>query len=239
MRATGGRQLVAQLVIVVAGAMGASAMIVGPLESRLAEAREHLDAVTELRSNAGMLMASAPAVTRASRALDDYVEGIRRHSELSENPSRLHEVVMELADRVGVRIDRVQPGEPGEPAKGRSRGARAPVSSGNPTVAGSDITVRATRMSIEAVGAFENIADFIDALEKETGFARIVTLRMTPMMTEQGEMVRATIQTEHLSFQAAPEEAPPGAPGLLPGGGAHAVSETGVRSAHETGGVAP
>lgn len=172
MNATRTRSMMAEGMIIVAVLAAAHMLLVQPAERRAAQAAATLASMraTIAEASESAASAAAPGSERADR--------LQEMSERSRDAARVYQTISELGERAGVRIDRVQP----TPFVADARTARGLAGVG---------------CSISASGSYESIARFLDALQRDAGFAAPTAVRLAPLVVDGAEMVQASIDTAH------------------------------------------
>lgn len=177
------RNLAAPLVIALAVAGGGALVLTAPLREKLEAARERTVQAQSLLARTTPLMANAPRWRELADNAERDLREIMERSALASEPAALHRTIHELAGRSRVRIDRHQARE--------ERPAAAPKP-GDPTVA--------LRCSIEAIGGYAELAEWIGALGS-LGHGRIDSVRLRPADGAESDMVTAVVESTHWSFE--------------------------------------
>lgn len=152
--------------------------IAAPALARRDAAQARLDRASET-----LAALDLPAGANRNDALDTLRERATRIEEsgaLAREPLRIYDAILALADQNNVQIDRM-----------------------DPTAAGgalSDEAVIATGFEIEALGAFEDVLHFMDAIERDAGYARIAAASLEPRVINNERVVTAVIRTRHFAF---------------------------------------
>ena len=163
-------------------------MMIGPTRDAIDKARG--DFATAQRA-----VQEAPALTVASvawkkteargAALQDLViassEGALDSAELTQ---RLYDTAAEC----GLTLTRIQP------SSQRISSVMRP--DGTPDAA----PQAALRVSLDTTASYDAVVRFLDVLERDLGFVRIESVRLTPVSPDGVQSVRATIETVHFAF---------------------------------------
>ena len=185
------RELIAQGVIVLAGAAGIAIGVLAPMASRVDDLETQLRHARELAIRSGELMEKAPTWRGKAEQCDAFDSWIGQQSRLAADPAELHELMTSIGERVGVEIDRIEPRKVSLDAGGRGRKAQKQP----------DLVEAAVGYSIDAVGSYQAIAEFVEALQNEGGFMRASAIRLAPYATEDADLTRASIETVHYAFK--------------------------------------
>lgn len=102
----------------------------------------------------------------------------------SGEPSKLYEEYRRLAQKAGVRVDRIDPGSPAS-FKGQ---------------AGTEFRGESFVCSVDITGEFPRIVKFIESCSKELGSARVSSFRLAGGTTDQN-LVAASVETTHLRME--------------------------------------
>ena len=187
-RMTSERRFMFQLAMAVVLAVGGYHLLVKPEAKLLRNAQATLAAQSKDLSDVNQM----PQVT------DDLPLAIKqmseRHRELltklsaSADASKTYDAIGQLATKSGVRTDRIDPVRNGD--------ARAASSGGKDK---NRLILESYGYSIEAVGTYGKLAEFIDQLNTSTGVTRISNLVIEPLETPEGQeqRIRAIITTVH------------------------------------------
>jgi Tfp pilus assembly protein PilO len=172
------RETLAQLIIIVAVSVGGWMMLVDPVTSEIKELELQIEEheLSEQGMNDASLQAVVGRVAKVRKRMDE----IERCHELAEDSTALYAQLMELANGLEVRVQRLQPREDTRPT-----GVQG-------------ISVQRVDLTVE--GRYEGVARFLDAIEKVRGFVRPASLRVTPFESQEGQLVVAQATYEVLQF---------------------------------------
>lgn len=171
------RPRIAMAVIVLTVIGGAAVLVLSPLESRLDRAERVLETAKEAASE---VQDSAFRIARAQaerEKVNERLAWIHMRSEESGASSVVYGHLMALSEEAGVRLDRMQPS--------RSDAQDGVVSHG---------------YSFSAIGSFDDVAQFVGAINNQIGFSETVSVRMTPNWSKDQAAVQASIETRHFAF---------------------------------------
>jgi hypothetical protein len=208
------RDLIAQVVIIIAACVGGWMVFVHPKAAEL----DSIERVIELHSS----HAEAPhglsddeldrsTIERAAQRMGEIrrrVGEIELANAIGRDSSRLYATMTDLARRHGVQVQNLQPGASADaaavPSRGASdsgtgRGARAEARHRSPD---GDPTVRQIGITVE--GTYERVAQFLIAIDEMAGFIRPSTLTLLPRDGQDEFLVVAQLTCDVLSF-AIPE----------------------------------
>lgn len=185
------RILAAEAAIGVSLCAGAYLLLVEPVEARIIEARQRLNALQGELAPAPAVPAGEVAKAQSERA------ALQRHAEersrTASDEAAMFEAVMELATRHKVRVDQLQPAA--------MRPVKRPQEAGSGAEPAPIGQMRGYALVV--AGTYEGIASFVDALQREVGLARVRAVRMAVDSRPGSETVIATIETEHLALPGA------------------------------------
>lgn len=102
----------------------------------------------------------------------------------SGEPSKLYEEYRRLAQKAGVRVDRIDPGSP----------------AGIKEQAGSEFRGESFVCSVDITGEYPRIVKFIEACSTNLGSARVSSFRLAGGITNPN-LVAASIETTHLRVE--------------------------------------
>lgn len=176
------RQTFAQLVIVGAISLGGWFMMVEP---KLKDLRE-LEADLEVVRNNPMLGGQDLVESLASRAASVAQRARQIHASgaLARDSSGRYDAIMDLADELGVEVRQITPGVSSEP---------------------DDTTpVGTCTVIVDFSGHYEQTADFLQALESLSGYARISSITLSPDVIDGEAAVRGRATCELLCFAMPP-----------------------------------
>lgn len=161
------------------------ALFVEPGARELAGAQARVDALLAEVQAAEAARDSLPGTTSALGLARAEAEAIADRGRPAREQSRLFSAVMELAAATGVQVERIAPSGIAAPATGR------PL----------DTSVSC---EIGAVGTYSSLTRFLAGLRSQLGFAAVRAARLAPVRDAEGELVAATILTEHFTADASP-----------------------------------
>lgn len=178
------REVASQLVIIIAVAVGAWVMFVQPKAEELAELNETIaDAAPAMdEANVGDLETLGRKVADAKAA----VRIIAQRGEAARDSSKIYGAVSELAERHGVTLMRLNPGT--------QRGSGAKKAEGD------ELQAQSVHFEGAVVGAYEQVAAFLGAVDDTQGFVRPVSLNLMPRHQDMQELVEAQFAFEMLRF---------------------------------------
>lgn len=170
-------------------------LVARPLQSRVEKtSREVRLAHAAAARMTEMLRADSISPERATRVVAAHAEAIQELCDVSSDPSVLYEAIGELARTKGVGIDRMEPKKVKVPAPSSVAG-RATKSEKKPTGAPS---IAGVGYSIEVSGSYGSIAAFVDAIERNMGMTKVVTVRLSPGQDPtKPDAVRGVVETAH------------------------------------------
>jgi Tfp pilus assembly protein PilO len=179
MNAAFDRQMVAQVVITLAVCLGGWMMIVEPKVEEIAE----LEAAIAEATSDPTLAAGAGIEELAERMAEmrDRAQRIERRSEVARDSSRLYSAIMDLVAEHGVIVHRMDP------------------ASDRRTTADDMMGVTTFNLNIEA--GYQQLAGFIDAIERMDGFIRPTMISVTPVRSEGAARVEARIVCQAMHFK--------------------------------------
>lgn len=173
------RQLIAQIIIILAICAGGWMIIVQPqideltrLQATIAEIRN-----SQVPMGEGTIEQMADELTKVR----DRFRRIETRNEFAGDSTRIYGLIMDLADEHGVTVQRLDPG-----SDQRSADEDAPVN------------VTTLDMTIE--GGYEQVAIFLESVEHLDGFIRPLTLTLTPREEEGRSFVEARFACQALRF---------------------------------------
>lgn len=173
------RQLIAQIIIILAICAGGWMMIVQPqideltrLQATIAEIRN-----SQVPMGEGTIEQMADELAKVR----DRFQRIETRNEFAGDSTRIYGLIMDLADEHGVTVQRLDPG-----SDQRSADEDAPVN------------VTTLDMTIE--GGYEQVAIFLESVEHLEGFIRPLTLTLTPREEEGRSFVEARFACQALRF---------------------------------------
>jgi hypothetical protein len=125
------------------------------------------------------------AQTRAAR-----LEELSRET---GDASALYEALASVAKEAGVHIDRIEPRQSSQSARGPGRQS-----------------VESTSFSVEVTGDFDAMVRFVDRTEAEIGLTRVTGLRIRPTIADAEDgnkaMLATTVETTHFRLPMTLEE---------------------------------
>lgn len=173
------RQLIAQIIIILAICAGGWMMIVQPqideltrLQATIAEIRN-----SQVPMGEGTIEQMADELAKVR----DRFQRIETRNEFASDSTRIYGLIMDLADEHGVTVQRLDPG-----SDQRSADEDAPV--------------RVTTLDMTIEGGYEQVAIFLESVEHLEGFIRPLTLTLTPREEEGRSFVEARFACQALRF---------------------------------------
>ena len=174
------RQMIAQVVIMLAVCVGGWMMIVEPKVEEITELEASI-----AEASADPALASGDNVEQLAQRMIDMRERARRierRSALAKDSSRLYSAIMDMVAEHGVIVHRL------DPASDRRMS--------------SDDAMGVTTFNMNVEAGYEQLAKFIDALERMEGFVRPTMVTVNPVRSEGEARVEARIVCEAMHFTA-------------------------------------
>lgn len=214
MSAVGSPKVVAEFAVALLACGAIHYFFIAPAAGRAASIRHQADTIASQSSNGPAL--TADQLTAMTDRARESARQIAERSSLARDETRLFTSVMSLADSAGVRVDQLQPLEPGpgERNPGAANPTPTPPAPDTPTdrplgpAAGYTITLSAP---------FANVVEFMQRMRTDLGFTVIRSVRIAPAGDSAEAGVRAVLTTEHYAFDvsklerfaaASPDDAP-------------------------------
>ena len=178
------RQLIAQIVIIVAVCAGGWMTFVEPNIDEL----HRLEATIAEASSSPLPMGQETIEQMADQfaQVRDRFRRIEVRNEFAGDSTRIYGLIMDLTEEHGVTVQRLDPG-----SDRRSRDEEAPV--------------RLTTLDMTIEGGYEQVAVFLEAVEALDGFIRPLTLSITPREEDGRSFVEARFACQAVRFTL-PEE---------------------------------
>lgn len=171
------RALLVRASIAAAFASGAWYVAVAPMRNDLVNARKQLTA--DLQELATADEHPNEPTGRSHTQLNQRIGALEKYTTSTQNVGRLYDALHSLADRTGVRLERVDPRGVQE-SRDIAGGARLPYASASYS---SDIT-----------GTYAQVTDFLRGIEETMGMSRVHSFRITP---GTNGLVNATVDSQH------------------------------------------
>jgi len=173
------RQLIAQIVIIVAVCAGGWMTFVEPNIDEL----HRLEAtIAEASSNPlPMGQESIEQMADQFAQVRDRFRRIEVRNEFAGDSTRIYGLIMDLAEEHGVTVQRLDPG-----SDRRSNDEEA--------------SVRFTTLDMTIEGGYEQVAVFLEAVEELDGFIRPLTLSITPREEDGRSFVEARFACQAVRF---------------------------------------
>jgi Tfp pilus assembly protein PilO len=175
----------AQVVVVMVVAAAAWHLGVRSLHFGLAEARaEGLEAAQEIAAHHALYGTDSARSQDALAMFTQRENALLARSALSSDAAKIYEMLGAIASARNVRIDRI------EPARGPIRDAGA---------APNAVKCEAIGYSIDATGEYADLISFTDAVQKDLGVTKVLSIRIGPATTasKSRTMLSASIETAH------------------------------------------
>jgi Tfp pilus assembly protein PilO len=157
------RELIAQLVIVTAIAIGGWLMFVDPGVRETVQLEHELELQAKAQQQ-GVGAASLDQVLQRLDVMRSRSREIIARNEIGQETTRLYSLVRDLAEQHEVTLRRLQPG----------RGRATP---------GRNVATNQLEMHFES--SLDAVAGFVDAVESIDGFVRPESLTLTPLSDER------------------------------------------------------
>ncbi len=199
------RQNIAYLAIAGSLCAGAHWLIVEPRLRELQQARGEAAQLEADLAAAKSLPQQIDTLIQAEKRIGAQAQVVRAASEPATNESVLFARVMELGQRLGVRVDRLD-----GKASNVVGGATASAPPGARPAA-------MVRYSIDARGEYAGIARFIEAMQSELGYCRVSSVQFSA--SDEAGLLQASIESEHLAVDPSPLAAAGGEANITPAGG--------------------
>ena len=173
------RQLIAQIVIIVAVCAGGWMTFVEPNIDEL----HRLEATIAEASSSPLPMGQETIEQMADQfaQVRDRFRRIEVKNEFAGDSTRIYGLIMDLAEEHGVTVQRLDPG-----SDRRSNDEEAPV--------------RFTTLDMTIEGGYEQVAVFLEAVEALDGFIRPLTLSITPREEDGRSFVEARFACQAVRF---------------------------------------
>jgi hypothetical protein len=217
---------------------------VRPLEARAVSDKAATATLTGKVAGGAEVVSGKPQSEQRLLQVTRYVDAATEWTKPAENVTELYDALVQTADELGVRLDRIDPvGSPRTVAgasatAGLSAGATGPQGRRGAIVTGAAGELQRSGYAAEmhgfrlgATGTYQNIVRFVDAVQHHLGATRIGNFRIVASGTDQGS-VELSLETWHLKLLApkagAAGQGGPGGPGsdipqgpppLMPDGG--------------------
>ncbi|MDY7107208.1 MAG: type 4a pilus biogenesis protein PilO [Planctomycetota bacterium] len=177
------RQLLAQLIIIVAVCAGGWMAIVQPQIDELHELQATITRARNVQTSVGE--GTIEQMADELTAVRDRFRTIRARNDFADDSTRIYGLIMDLADEHGVTVQRLNPGA-------------------DQRAADEEEAVHLTTLDITVEGTYEQVARFLEAVGALDGFIRPMTLTITPRQDENRSFVEARFACQALRF-ALPE----------------------------------
>lgn len=174
------RDMIVQIIIGAGICIGAWLFLVRPKVEEVHVLEAKLQEISA--SPVAMDHSAIDDLARRVAAVKQSVNTIVAQNDLGRDSSRLYGLIMQLAEKHGVQVQRINPGMPDN----------SPNRDQSVQVAKFDLTVQ---------GEYERLARFMEAVENMDGFVRAVTLTLSPMKADQQRLVQARFVCEAVSFE--------------------------------------
>lgn len=185
-------------VIMVALCVGGYMMLVDGPRQRATDARVEAEAIAEQLKDADSQREDVPRLTSVREKIRSESARLADQGRLARDDRELYSTVMALADTSGVMVEQLLPAKlPPKPP--------VPLGQAGPP----DARDGQAAYNIAAVGTYAQVAEFIRGLRTTMGHTLVRSVRMTPTMDEESQIVRAVIETEHYAFDATPSAGGP------------------------------
>ncbi len=184
------RQNIAYLAIAGSLCAGAHWLIVEPRIRDLQQARAEAAQLEGDLEAAKSLPQQIDTLIQAEKGIQLQAQAVSAASEPATNESVLFARVMDLGQRMGVRVDRLD---------GKPSNVVASASANTPATARPAAMVR---YSIDARGEYASIARFIQAMQTELGYCRVSSVQFSP--SDETGLLQASIESEHLAVDPSP-----------------------------------
>ena len=173
------RQLIAQIVIIVAVCAGGWMTFVEPNIDEL----HRLEATIAEASSSPLPMGQETIEQMADQfaQVRDRFRRIEVRNEFAGDSTRIYGLIMDLTEEHGVTVQRLDPG-----SDRRSNDEEAPV--------------RFTTLDMTIEGGYEQVAVFLEAVEALDGFIRPLTLSITPREEDGRSFVEARFACQAVRF---------------------------------------
>lgn len=173
------REVIAQLVIILAVSLGGWLVFVHPKAKKL----EDVNRVLFAASSAGDPLGEKTIAQLASQMSEgrERLQSLEHLNLLADNTTVLYGLFNQLGATHQVTVRSISPGTEAKPSE--------------------DGSYTAIRIDMTLLGRYENVADFIDAVGDLPGHVRPVTLTLTPENDGPDHMTLANFSCEVLRFE--------------------------------------
>jgi hypothetical protein len=186
--------------------VGAHLLVVEPAAKRLGAARAEIARREADAATLRAVQASLPLIDAAADRARREVDAVAAASTPARDPGALFASLAAIAASHGVRVEQLDPFEPPQPAA--APGADPAVPAPRDTRLGYTMTLDA---------AYADLAAFLGAVQRDLGFVRITSVRITP--SGEADRVSARVQTVHHAFEVVPGAPAAATPAAPTGGG--------------------
>lgn len=185
------RRLLSQAIILGAVCIGAPVFVVAPLKARLARMEQSLATAQREAASIADIMSAGERQTLDPDAAGRISAWIGEMNSISGDAATVYDRIMTLGAEHGVRIDRMQP---------------VRVTAARPTAGRSSPAAQTLGFTIAAIGEYDSIAAFIEAIERGAGFSAVGSVRLIPVVADGAQLVQATIETRHRRFASSADQ---------------------------------
>jgi hypothetical protein len=183
---------------------------VRPLEARAQRAEADLVAQTQKVANGAEAVALQPQSTIKLAHVKKYIEASKAWTEPAANSTALYDKLVQLAEEMNVRLDRIDPAGSPKPVAGASATAGlAAGATGSQGRRGAIVTGAAgelqrggysaelTGFRLGATGSYADVLRFVVAVQHDLGATRIGQLRIASSGSDPG-LVELSLDTWHM-----------------------------------------
>lgn len=196
------RQLLCESIIGVSLCVGAYVWLVEPQSAKLAKIEAGIGL---LSSNPNQSLPTPQEIESAQRALSEVnarITQIEKASASARDESGMFAALMALAAAHRVRVDSLQPVTLADagPARSATPAGAAPPPPPGATVPEPPPNDTRLAYSMAVVASYSDVVNFLNALQASSGYTVVRSVSMEPTEDVSPQLVRATIDTVHFSF---------------------------------------
>lgn len=198
---------------------GAYFFLVNPAASELNRTRAEMTRVHQASTGTpGISSLSEAQVRDLRRFTSERAHEIARRSAPARDEAAMFTSVMDLAARHAVRINQLQPSTTTLLAQTAAPDANAlpPAMDAAPTppdpYAPPRLKDQRVAYTLNVAATYSDLAAFLNSLQHKLGYTNVKSVRCSPAGHDAPDLVQATIETEHFSFDLVGVKAEPVAP---------------------------
>lgn len=181
---------------VVAAGLCSAVYIFGvrPMHAQSTLVHAQLDAHNHAVENSDAVSSQMPMIVNKLSSVESQRADFDAQGVLASHESDAFSTIMALSKQAGLVVDQIVPTE----------GHTSTIKQHEAADAGTGVHDHYAQYSLTGTGIYSQVVHFVDALESQTGFSQIVSCRVSPRYSGNGETVSFSLTLDLYGFDTTP-----------------------------------